>query len=208
MVNPDDPATGVPVALLRHFPTDWNVAHRLQGRIDRPLLPQSRAELARCALPASWSEARIVTSPLSRALDTATSLARGREVTVDPRLVELSWGEWEGKRGADLLADPKSGYRNVKDWGWWSRPPGGESPQDAWFRVKPALAEIAADGRPTVLVIHRGIIRVILAKAWGWNFDRPEPFAIKTARLAPVSLNEDGSPHTPGALVPLVVRDK
>jgi len=197
--------SGTPVALLRHFPTDWNVEHRLQGRVDRPLTAGSLAELARLALPAPWDAARIIASPLTRAVRTAEALTSG-PVPTDPRLIELEWGQWEGKRGADLLADPNSGFRPVEDWGWECRPPGGESPQDAWDRVRPALAEIAADGRPTVLVIHRGLIRVILAKAWGWNFDRPEPFRIKKAKLCPVVLEPDGQPRDPAPIVPLVER--
>ena len=196
---------GTPVALLRHFPTDWNREHRLQGRIDRPLTADSLKELAGLALPAPWDLARVVSSPLTRAVQTAEALA-GTPVPTDPRLIELEWGEWEGRHGADLLADPDSGFRPVEDWGWDRRPPGGESPGDAWARVQPALAEIAATGAPTVLVIHRGLIRVILAKAWGWNFDRPEPFRIKKGKLCPLVLDEDGSPRDPAPILPLVPR--
>ncbi len=196
---------GTPVALLRHFPTDWNVAHRLQGRVDRPLTDDSLAELAGLALPEPWDQARIIASPLTRAVQTANALA-GEPVVTDPRLIELEWGEWEGQRGADLLADPDSGFRPVEEWGWDAHPPGGESPQEAWDRVHPALAEIAATRQPTVLVIHRGLIRVILAKAWGWNFDRLEPFRIKKAKLCPIRLNKEGLPRLPGEIIPLVAR--
>ncbi len=205
MVTPDAPQGGTPVALLRHFPTDWNLEHRMQGRVDRPLAESSLVELAGLALPAPWDAARVIASPLIRAAQTAEALT-GAPPPTDARLIELEWGEWEGKRGEDLLANPDSGFRHVEDWGWNCRPPGGESPQDAWDRLAPALTEIAADGRPTVLVVHRGLIRVILAKAWGWNFDRPEPFKIKKAKLCPILLDAGGAPHSPGEILPLVER--
>lgn len=192
------------LALLRHFPTDWNGEGRLQGRVDRPLTDAAREALARLRPPADWADARVIASPLSRARDTASALWGAHDV--DPRLVELAWGAWEGAKGVDLLADPASGYRPVEEWGWDRRPPGGESPSDAWTRVSPLLSEIAATRAPTVLVAHRGLIRVILAKAWDWSFDCPEPFRIKRGRLAPLTLAPDGAPGHPGPLIPLASR--
>ncbi|MEO1613084.1 MAG: histidine phosphatase family protein, partial [Pseudomonadota bacterium] len=84
-------------------------------------------------------------------------------------------------------------------WGWDMAPPGGgESPADAWARIHPALARIAAEGRPALLVVHRGVMRVILAKAWGWNFDSEEPFRIKRERIYQITLDQDGTPIAHG----------
>lgn len=185
------------IGLLRHFPTSWNDASRFQGQVDIPLTEQSRRELAGLALPPPWDRARVFASPLLRAAETARILARGRPVATDPRLVEISFGEWEGKRGKDLLADPASGYRHVEEWGWHRQPPGGESPWEVWQRARPALAEIAAGDEPALLVIHRALMRVIMARAWGWDYDRPEPFKIKRARIYPMTLGPDGDPSAP-----------
>ena len=185
------------IALLRHFPTSWNQEHRLQGQTDIPLTDAARQELHGLAIPAPWDTARIIASPLLRAAETARILARGRPVANDPRLVEISYGEWEGQHGADLLADPNSGYVNVEDGGWHRRPPGGESPWDVWQRVRPALAEIAVEANPALLIVHRALMRVILARAWGWNYDSPEPFKIKRGRLYPLTLLPDGTPTAP-----------
>ncbi len=186
------------IALLRHFPTSWNREHRLQGQVDIPLTEEARQQLHGLAIPAPWDAARIIASPLSRAEETARIPARGRGVTLDPRLVEMSYGEWEGLHGAYLLAEPTSGYVNVEDWGWHRRPPGGESPWDVWQRVRPALAGIAAGATPALLIVHRALMRVILARAWGWNYDSPEPFRIKRGRLYPLTLLPDGTPTAPG----------
>ena len=183
----------VTIGLMRHFQTDWNAAHLLQGRTDRPLTAAARARLAELRLPSPWDEARLIATPLARAAETAQILAR-RPPEIMPALIELSWGAWEGRSGADLLADPGSGYDHVETWGWDKAPPGGESPRDAWARIAPALANLAADGRPALLVVHRGVMRVILARAWDWHFDRPEPFRIKRERIYPVELDADGVP--------------
>jgi probable phosphoglycerate mutase len=193
-----------PVALLRHFPTDWNAEGRLQGRVDRPLTADAAAALTGLAPPPPWDGARVIASPLSRA--TATAAALWPAFETDPRLVELAWGDWEGLRPRDLLADPASGFVHMEEWGWTRRPPGGESPADGWARVAPLLAEIAAAGLPTVLVLHRGLMRVILAEAHGWRYDSPEPFAIRRGRLSPVSLTPEGRPVSPEPPVRLIAR--
>jgi probable phosphoglycerate mutase len=185
------------IALMRHFPTSWNREHRFQGQADIPLTDESRKQLNCLAIPAPWDTARIVASTLSRADETARILARGRAVVLDPRLIEISFGDWEGLHGADLLADPNSGYVNVEDWGWHRRPPGGESPCDVWKRVRPVLIEIAAKAEPALLIAHRALMRVILARAWDWNYDRPEPFKIKRGRIYPLTLMSDGTPTAP-----------
>jgi len=194
------------IALMRHFPTEWNDLHKLQGQTDIPLTEAARETLRELAIPPPWNAARIIASPLKRADETARILARGRPVALDPRLVEIAYGAWEGRRGVDLLADPASGYVHVEDAGWHHRPPGGESPWDVWERVRPALAEIAADRAPALLIVHRALMRVILARAWGWNYDSPEPFKIKRGRIYPMTLAPDGTPlapEDPDRLVPL-----
>ncbi|MEM1346062.1 MAG: histidine phosphatase family protein, partial [Pseudomonadota bacterium] len=48
------------LALLRHFPTDWNAEARLQGRTDRPLSAEGRALLQTLALPEPWDRAALI----------------------------------------------------------------------------------------------------------------------------------------------------
>jgi probable phosphoglycerate mutase len=185
------------IAVMRHFPTSWNQEHRLQGQTDIPLTDEARQDLRGLAIPAPWDTARIIASPLKRADETARILARGRPVTNDARLKEIAYGAWEGQHGTDLLADPESGYVNVEEGGWHRCAPGGESHWHVWQRVQPVLAEIAAEGSPALLVVHRSLMRTIFAHAWQWAFDRPEPFKIKRARLYPLTLLPDGTPSQP-----------
>lgn len=156
--------------------------------------------LGRLRLPPAWGDALLVASPLARAAETASILAEGRPVRLDDRVVELSWGAWEGRRVADLETDPASGFRPTGDLGPDERPPGGESATEAWERVRPALARIARDG-PAVVVTHKALMRVILRRARG----REGTVEIRRGRLYPLMLAPDGepaSPEPPGRLVP------
>lgn len=192
------------VALIRHYPTDWNRERRLQGQIDRPLTDDARETLASLALPHEWRDARIIASTLSRSVDTAHLLSPGTPIEQDPRLVEIAWGEWEGQRAEDLLQRPGSGFVPTGDMDWHMRPPGGESMADAWDRLRPALAEIAA-GPSAVLVLHKAIMRVILGFAWEWRLPGGE-VDIKRGRLYPLTLRASGTPCRPEEPVRLIAR--
>lgn len=174
------------LALLRHGHTPWNRAGRIQGRSDIALDDEAHAQLARLCLPAPWDRADLVASPLSRALQTA-QLVGGRAATPIDALTEMNWGDWEGLHGADLAADPQSGFRHIEDWGWDYRPRGGESPREVHDRLGPWLAGLRRD---TVAVCHIGIMRVLMARATGWDFAGAAPFRIKRNRLFVLDLSD------------------
>lgn len=173
------------LALLRHGHTAWNRAGRIQGRSDIPLDEDARKELAGYCLPAPWDQAELWSSPLARAAETARLVSR-REPKLAPELIEMNWGDWEGQRGLDLIAQPESGYRHIEEWSWNFRPPSGESPAELWHRLRPWVEGLSGDA---VAVCHIGIMRVILAKAHGWDFEGPAPFRIKRNRLYVVDLD-------------------
>ena len=55
------------------------------------------------------------------------------------------------------------------------RPPGGESPREVQRRLLPLLESLAAAGRPTIAVSHKGVIRALYALASGWDMsDQPQ----------------------------------
>lgn len=174
------------LAMLRHGHTAWNRAGQIQGRTDIPLDDQARADLAEFTLPAAWQGADLVASPLLRAQETAQIVA-GRAAKVADPLLEMDWGDWEGQKGVDLKADPQSGFRDIESWGWDYQPPGGESPHMVWDRLEPWLYGLKRD---CVAVCHIGIMRMILAKAHGWDFDGPAPFAVKRNRLFVVEVSD------------------
>lgn len=167
------------LALLRHGHTHWNRAGRIQGATDIALDDQGRADLAGFELPAPWATADLWSSPLSRAAETAR-IVSDRDPMLAPELSEMNWGQWEGLRGVDLEVDPKSGFRHIEHWGWDYHAPDGESPRELRARLTPWLAMLKRDA---VVVCHIGVMRVLLAQAYGWDFDGPAPFRIKRNRL-------------------------
>ena len=130
-------------------------------------------------------------SPLIRAQDTAR-LVGGRDPQVAPALMEMDWGDWEGQKGIELKADPTSGFRDIEEWGWSYRPPNGESPGEVWSRLEPWLRTLARD---TVAVTHIGIMRVLMARATGWDFRGAAPFQIKRNRLFVLDLEPSLQVH-------------
>lgn len=167
------------LALLRHGHTPWNRAGRIQGRTDVPLDAEAEAQLAALCLPDGWTDAALWASPLARACRTA-ELVAGRAPQCDPALIEMHWGNWEGQQGAELRADPDSGFRDIEDWGWEFCPPNGESPGHVRDRLRPWVEGLTTD---TLAVCHIGVMRVLLALATGWAFKGPAPFQIKRNRL-------------------------
>jgi len=188
------------LALLRHGHTAWNRAGRLQGRVDEPLDAEARRHLGRVRLPEEFSHATLMSSPLSRAVETA-AIVGGRIPLVEPALIEMAWGAWEGRRGVDLLSEPDSGFMHVEDWGWDYQPPGGESPRRVWDRLRPWIEGLSGT---LVAVTHVGVMRVILARAASWNFDGPPPFSVKRDRLYRIEVGTDGTLAFDGKPVRLV----
>lgn len=180
------------VAFLRHGPTVWNEDKRLQGMTDVPLSDAGRERIATWVVPAEMQSWRWQCSPLSRAADTAR-LLHGAAVESDPALCEMSFGDWEGRTleqlrgrfGAEMQGNEARGLDLV--------PPGGESPRQVMDRLRPWLATLAADGRDTVAVSHKGVIRVVLAMATGWDMTGRQPVKLDWQAAHVFRARYDGS---------------
>lgn len=85
--------------IMRHGKTDWNASHRLQGRTDIPLNDEGRAMAKAAAKECAEVNFDVCyCSPLSRAKETADIILENRKVPIiiDERLIEMSFGEFEG----------------------------------------------------------------------------------------------------------------
>lgn len=175
------------LALLRHGHTAWNRAGCVQGRSDIPLDPEAVEGLSALCLPPPWDHADLWSSPLERAAHTA-ALVADRAPRTDPALMEMNWGDWEGRIAKELRADPTCDHRDIEDWGWNYTPPNGESPAALRARLVPWAKSLKADA---VAVCHIGVMRVLMAHASGWDFDGPAPFAVKRNRLFVIEIDGD-----------------
>jgi probable phosphoglycerate mutase len=178
------------LALLRHGDTAWSAEGRIQGRTDVPLSDTGRAALRGQPLPKMCREMHVITSPLARCVETAALLGApqaGRE----PRLAEMSWGTWEGRRLADLREELGSAMAENEGRGWDFRPEGGESPREVLARLRTWLAELSV---PTLAVTHRGVIRAIYAAATGWDMRGKPPAKLDWSAVQLFRLGADGTP--------------
>ena len=179
------------LALIRHGATDWNAERRLQGRVDRSLSAAGQASVRGWRLPALLAEAAWASSPLGRARETAALLGRG-DCPVEERLIEMDWGDWEGRRRAELLAEAGAAIdRNPL--GRDFRPPGGESPREVAARLKPWVSQSAREGRAVAAVTHRGVIRALYAEATGWDMIGPPADAFASGAAQLFLAREDGT---------------
>lgn len=144
--------------LVRHGETDWNLAHRIQGSTDIPLNDTGRrqAEKAGMLLARKRWDA-ILSSPLSRAYETASIIAAATGLsapTTVGELVERNYGEAEGLTDAEIEARFPG-----------ETPVPGREPRSAVVeRVLPALMAIAEEhpDQAVIVVGHGGVIRSVL----------------------------------------------
>ena len=182
------------IVALRHAPTGWNRDRRLQGRTDIALDEEGIAVAARWRIDPGWAGYRILASPLQRARMTASILFPDAEIGIDRRLIEMDFGAWEGKRLADLRADPGGDTAAREAMGLDFTAPDGESPREVQVRIRPLLARLAALERPTVLVTHKAVIRALYALASGWTMIGKPPTKLRPNCPPLFRLSQDGTP--------------
>lgn len=162
--------------IIRHGPTEWNQAKRLQGRTDVPLSQEGQCEVSGWRLPARFSSFHWVTSPLKRAQETAHIM--GATAQTEENLTEMSWGDWEGLVWRDLLAEVNPELDANRAKGLDFRPLNGESPRDVQMRLRVWLATIR---EPTIAVTHKGVLQALYALATGWQMTDKAPDKFRDA---------------------------
>jgi broad specificity phosphatase PhoE len=159
---------------LRHGETSYNAENRLQGQRDIPLNARGRDQAsaigktlrARLGEEIDRLEAAggFFASPLKRARETG-ELARAamglppKRYRLDPVLMELSFGEWEGLTWAEVRARDPNGVKARRADKWRFAPPGGESYAMLAERLTPWLASLAGDA---FIVSHGGVARAFM----------------------------------------------
>jgi probable phosphoglycerate mutase len=165
--------------LLRHGPTEWTAARRLQGRSDVPLSTSGRRAVETWELPADAARGQWISSPLARAAETAAILRRrfrpDADLLLDPRLVEMSFGEWEGQTLAELRSLHGPAMAALEGRGLDFRAPGGESPRDVQDRLRPWLDELATSDKDGLAITHKAVLRALYAFASGWDMRGKPP---------------------------------
>lgn len=166
------------VLFIRHARTAWNEEKRIQGRQDIPLSEAGRRDAESWRLPARFCSWPVFVSPLARALETARLLGCGAPVT-DARLMEMDYGSWEGLTSSELETRYGAALGPRTPSGIDFRPDGGESPRELRRRLDSWLDEVRASRRDVIAVTHKGIIRMALAMATGWDLVSKAPVRLR-----------------------------
>ncbi|MGF1611692.1 MAG: histidine phosphatase family protein [Kiloniellales bacterium] len=193
---------GLPLVLLRHGPTDWNAARRIQGRTDRPLSEAGRDQVRRWRLPDELAGYRWLTSPLTRAVETAVLLGHA-EAEVEPALIEMHWGGWEGWTLDELRQRDGAAMARNEARGLDFQPLGGESPRQVQQRLSGWLTQVVREGAPVVAISHKGVIRALYALASGWDMTGKPPVKLRWDAAHCFRLDRAGQPSVDRLNVPL-----
>lgn len=152
------------IYLIRHGETDWNHQKRRQGRRDIPLNDEGREQMRRCAQAlAGLSVDAIVTSPLSRAVESAEIVADGlgfdkTHIIRDEGLIERDFGDVDGMTRAEFKA-----YRAR----------GGSERQEPLYRVRERMMRAILtyarlhNKQHIVIVSHSAAIKSVFVRLYG-----------------------------------------
>jgi len=178
---------------IRHGLTDA-VGHVMSGHaagvhlnaVGRDQAASLPTRLGNSAITALYS------SPLERARETAQPIAdaRGLRVEIEPRFIEVEFGEWTNRRFADLASDRHwqlyNAFRGV------TRPPSGEALVDVQTRTVDAVLDLHArhpDGS-IVVVSHADTLRAVLLYFLGMPVDFVQRLELSPARISVVQIGE------------------
>ena len=164
----------MPLYLVRHGQTDWNLAQRFQSRSDIPLNETGReqARRVRARLNATGIQFALVkASPLVRAFETAEIIVTGTKLTpeIDTTLLEIRLGDFEGEHEATLKEQMGDAFDRWRALHFTTAAPGGETIYAAIERIRPTLSAIESitPSENVLLVGHQGINMALMAAMSG-----------------------------------------
>lgn len=177
------------LVLIRHGETEANARRLLLGRAESPLTEQGRAQ-ARQLAPMLGPVRRLVSSPLTRARETAAALGLPVPLEVDDRWVEVDYGDYDLQPLGEVPAEVWRQWRHDPAY----RPPGGETLAEMGRRVRSACEELFAedgDGAraegDVVVVSHVSPIKAAVS----WALDADDTLAWRL-QLATASITVIG----------------
>jgi broad specificity phosphatase PhoE len=171
-----DPAQ---IWLARHGETEWSRTGRHTGRTDIELTETGR-EQAKALAPALAGQdfSRVISSPLSRALETCRLALPFRSIKPSEALLEWDYGAYEGLTSKEIR-ERRPGWVL-----WRDGCPGGESPGDIGDRVDPLVAELLQARGDVALFAHGHVLRVLAARWLGLRPGDGALLALDTATLS------------------------
>jgi len=138
---------------------------RYRGQIDDPLSEKGWSQMREAVADhCPWQA--VVSSPLSRCAAFATELGQRHSLSVsfDERLMEIGFGEWEGKTKDEISAQNPQALQNFYKDPIGYCPPGAEALVDFEKRIAAAWQVLLQDyaDKHVLVVVHAGVIRMLV----------------------------------------------
>jgi broad specificity phosphatase PhoE len=165
--------------LARHGETEWSRTMRHTGRTDVELTEQGREE---ARMLGSGLEGRnferVISSPLSRALETCRLALPSSSIEPSDALLEWDYGEYEGLT-TKQIREQRPGWVL-----WRDGCPGGETAAEVGERVDPLVAELLQARGDVALFAHGHVLRVLAARWLGLRPGDGALLALDTGTLS------------------------
>lgn len=175
------------VYLARHGETAWSLSGQHTGLTDLPLTERGRRTARKLGERLKGlSFAKVFTSPLRRASQTCELAGFGTVAEIDPDLVEWDYGEYEGRRGAEIRAE-RAEWNLFRD-----GCPGGETPEQIKIRADRVLKRVRAIDGNVILFTSGHFARVLAARWLGVEpTANSKYFMLSTASLSALGYEND-----------------
>jgi probable phosphoglycerate mutase len=170
------------VYLARHGETAWSLSGQHTGLTDLPLTERGERTARRLGERLNeLAPARVFTSPLQRARRTCELAGFGAVAEVDRDLVEWDYGQYEGRRTAEILAE-RPDWQLFRD-----GCPGGESPAQIAERADRVVSRVREVEGDVLLFSSGHFIRVLVARWLGLKpTTNSRYFMLSTASLSAI----------------------
>lgn len=174
--------------LIRHGGTAWSISGQHTGRTDIPLTPEGESEATRLKHRLDLiGFAHVLTSPSQRARRTCVLVGLEGVAEIDADLAEWDYGEYEGRRSADIRAD-RPGWNVFRD-----GCPGGETPPQVSDRADRLIARLRSLDGGVALFSHGQFGSVLGARWIGLPLIEAQHLRLDTASLSVLG----SDPHHP-----------
>ncbi|MEA2245746.1 MAG: hypothetical protein QOH46_275 [Solirubrobacteraceae bacterium] len=144
---------------MRHAETEWSRAGLHTGRTDVPLTDRGRDRARELAGRLGGRRfALVLSSPLSRARETAELAGLGEEAQVREDLLEWDYGHYEGVTTQEIRATQPDWYL------WRDGVPGGETAEEVGTRCDRIIQELLSVDGDVVVFAHGHVLRALSAR--------------------------------------------
>lgn len=186
----------MPLFLVRHGETEWNLAGRAQGHTDIPLSDVGRAQ-AQC-LRHAFEGIRVdlvLSSDLIRSYATSQAIAdaTGAPVEKTPDLRERCFGDWEGMNYEIVNRQLDEQAHAMGTTSLEVAPPNGESYADVWKRLDPVMERLETLGKQNwVISSHGGALSVLLSRLMRGSVETARSFRLRNTSVSELRRRPDG----------------